>query len=467
MSLSPASVLVHRSRRLAGTIRYPMLIFRMKDSVGMTRVVDWKPLIGRIFPTLGAAILFGFMSPAAHAEGGCPDGFFPIGGGTGGWQGCAPIPGYDDGGREEEPRQPTRSAYDNYYAAAWHRDSSWAWLVTGYSNRTRADRAALAACNAAMGSGCTTAAGGANGALVISRGVEGDLYAVSGADKGKAEKAMAKYCRDANDECEEIQWATAPALIAPSGQNVPESPRIYGPVNDPHRRYGALAWPDAGADGAPTREVWIVGGRPSRDKAASDVVALCQADSGKTCSVTLAGSDVYIALTMGDGVMGGAASASSATAAQKRALDLCRKTHKRCSKAGLFDLVAEQALRYDPEAFGKPWFTAQSWTKSGKAPWRNSVWSVSGAKDFDSAKKAALAACRAETKDECEAVSWSSNSKVALSVDAGGGPHVTWTAWPNDLEKAVAKDCAAQSLECRIVATIDSRVPSTGRTDVK
>ena len=113
-----------------------------------------------------------------------------------------------------------------------------------------------------------------------------------------------------------------------------------------------------------------MGGRPSRDKAASDVVALCQADSGKTCSVTLAGSDVYIALTMGDGVMGGAASASSATAAQKRALDLCRKTHKRCSKAGLFDLVAEQALRYDPEAFGKPWFTAQSWTKSGKGKLR-------------------------------------------------------------------------------------------------
>ena len=61
----------------------------------------------------------------------------------------------------------------------------------------------------------------------------------------------------------------------------------------------------------------------------------------------------------------------------------------------------------------------------------------------------------------------SSNSKVALSVDAGGGPHVTWTAWPNDLEKAVAKDCAAQSLEYRVVATIDSRLPSTGRTEVK
>lgn len=223
-------------------------------------------------------------------------------------------------------------------------------------------------------------------------------------DKGKTEKAMAKYCRDANDECEEIQWATAPALIAPSGQNISESPRIYGPVNDPHRRYGALAWPDAGAEGTPPREVWIVGGRPSPDKAASDVVALCQADSGKTCSVTLAGSDVYIALTMGGGVMGGAASASSATPAQKRALDFCRKRHKRCSEAGFFDLVAEQAVRYDPDAFGKPWFTAQSWTKSGKAPWRNSVWSVSGAKDFDSAKKGALAACRAEAKDECEAV---------------------------------------------------------------
>lgn len=238
-------------------------------------------------------------------------------------------------------------------------------------------------------------------------------------------------------------------------------------MNDPHRRYGALAWPDGGADAAPTREVWIVGGRPSPDKAASDVVARCQADSGKTCSVKLAGSDVYIALTMGDGVMGGAASASSVAAAQKRALDFCRKTYKRCREAGFFDLVAEQALRYDPEAFGKPWFTAQSWTKGGKAPWRNSVWSVSGAKDMDSAKKAALASCYAETKDECEVASWSSNSKVALSVDTTGAVHVLWTAWSNDPAKVVAKDCAAQSLDCRIVTIIDSRLPSTGRIDVE
>ncbi|MGG6263067.1 hypothetical protein ACQ4M3_07285 [Leptolyngbya sp. AN03gr2] len=47
----------------------------------------------------------------AQAEGGCPPGFYPTGGGNAGWVGCAPIPGYPSG-ESTRPSEPTRPAPD-------------------------------------------------------------------------------------------------------------------------------------------------------------------------------------------------------------------------------------------------------------------------------------------------------------------------------------------------------------------
>lgn len=58
---------------------------------------------------IAAGTAFLLQPGSALAEGGCPDGYFPIGGGNAGWQGCAPM----GGGRDEEeedsgPRWATR-----------------------------------------------------------------------------------------------------------------------------------------------------------------------------------------------------------------------------------------------------------------------------------------------------------------------------------------------------------------------
>ncbi|UGB39388.1 DUF4189 domain-containing protein [Frateuria soli] len=52
---------------------------------------------------LGALLSF----RTAHAEGGCPPGYYPIGAPSGqqGPQGCAPIPGYEQVPRQQEPEQ--------------------------------------------------------------------------------------------------------------------------------------------------------------------------------------------------------------------------------------------------------------------------------------------------------------------------------------------------------------------------
>ena len=44
-------------------------------------------------------------SGGAWAEGRCPDGFFPIGGGSAGWEGCAPM-GPAEEGEPSQPREP-------------------------------------------------------------------------------------------------------------------------------------------------------------------------------------------------------------------------------------------------------------------------------------------------------------------------------------------------------------------------
>lgn len=50
-------------------------------------------------------------SGCAWAEGRCPEGFFPIGGGSAGWEGCAPMgeaPGEDRPAQPREPQWATR-----------------------------------------------------------------------------------------------------------------------------------------------------------------------------------------------------------------------------------------------------------------------------------------------------------------------------------------------------------------------
>ena len=144
-------------------------------------------------------------------------------------------------------------------------------IGTNFLNPALAGRAALLACNRAMGGGCTIAARGANGAVAIAIGVEGDLYASTEATRSKAEKDVLKYCVEQNDECVQLRWATAPAGQFEVGANVGDNPSYYGPKGDPHRRWGAIAWSDAQSPDAArfAENVWIVGGRPSREGASA------------------------------------------------------------------------------------------------------------------------------------------------------------------------------------------------------
>ncbi len=81
------------------------LLFRMQ----LRRTCAVMYSFNRSLLYLPLILLFLFAHTDLHAEGRCPDGYFPIGGGTAGWEGCAPMgPEAGAGEAVPEPKWATR-----------------------------------------------------------------------------------------------------------------------------------------------------------------------------------------------------------------------------------------------------------------------------------------------------------------------------------------------------------------------
>jgi hypothetical protein len=93
-------------------------------------------------------LLLSVVMADVHAEGGCPAGMYPIGGGSGGWSGCAPIP--NNGGQPAADAGPQWSSRWGAIAA----DSGTASVasVGGLSSKRKAEKEAVARCRASGGS---------------------------------------------------------------------------------------------------------------------------------------------------------------------------------------------------------------------------------------------------------------------------------------------------------------------------
>lgn len=439
----------------------------------------WKHALAAVLALVAGAMAALTGATPAQAQGTyvCPNGPGPGEqqvGMTPGGNGVASYPVCVSAGPPPAPAVPMRSI-PNYYAAAWHRDANDAWISVGYHSKDRAEAAAMSACNRAMGGGCTIAASNLDGAVVLARGVEGGLYIVDRAKKREAERDAKDYCRKQNDECEIIRWVTASPGSAPVGESVAENTNMYGPQGDPRRKYGAVAWLDKSKDnGRPhVGDVWIVGGRPSADQAQADALAACEADYPGRCKFALGASDTLLTVVHRDGQAKNIATAASVELSKKRALDHCKedkaagKASGKCTLAGTFNLFDDFVIRYDPSSEGKPWATAQAWIKGNTPQWANSVWSVSGVKDVDIAKKAALKACEKESREACDVASYSFNSVVGLYVDQNNSVRLSYMSRDMDPAQRMADQCGKAGVTCKMVRVVDSRVAANERVDVR
>lgn len=91
-----------------------------------------------------------------RAEGNCPQGYYPIGGGNGGWAGCAPIPSNDAPSPNTGPQWERR-----WGAIAVDATVSRFGGAEGYGSARRAEKAAVAACRKNGGTHRCKAMGGA------------------------------------------------------------------------------------------------------------------------------------------------------------------------------------------------------------------------------------------------------------------------------------------------------------------
>lgn len=101
---------------------------------------------------LRSVIFLTLLLSAANvgAEHNCPNGYYPIGGGNAGWQGCAPM----QGGGTGHPGPVGPSWADRYGAIAIDPTTGKFAGVDGMSSRRRAEKAALAGCKRDGGSKC-------------------------------------------------------------------------------------------------------------------------------------------------------------------------------------------------------------------------------------------------------------------------------------------------------------------------
>lgn len=143
-----------------------------------------------------------FFSSIAHAEGNCPPGYYPIGGGSpGAPQGCAPIPGYDQG----QPQQQAAPQWlSKWGAVATDIDKGTLGAATSMASKGQAEQASLADCRAKGGEQCKIETTYTNGCVTVVAGSPG--YAVNSAPTQVQANAIGmSTCTDAgNANCHVI-----------------------------------------------------------------------------------------------------------------------------------------------------------------------------------------------------------------------------------------------------------------------
>jgi hypothetical protein len=126
-----------------------------------------------------------FFSGIAHAEGNCPPGYYPIGGGSpGAPQGCAPIPGYDQGQQQQSAPQ----WLSKWGAVATDIDKGSLGAATSMASKGQAEQASLADCRAKGGAQCKIETTYTNGCVTVVVGSPG--YAVESAPTQVQANAM-------------------------------------------------------------------------------------------------------------------------------------------------------------------------------------------------------------------------------------------------------------------------------------
>ncbi|MBD3728365.1 MAG: DUF4189 domain-containing protein [Sphingomonadales bacterium] len=136
-----------------------------------------------------------FHAGPTRAEGGCPDGYFPIGGGNAGWQGCAPMGGDGDDGAGQPPPQ-----WETRWGAVATTNGAFGYSFNWPTER-QAIAEALAQCSRdAGGASCTIRQSYYDQCIALAWGQKGS-NTVSAPEIGQAEQLALANCSERAADC--------------------------------------------------------------------------------------------------------------------------------------------------------------------------------------------------------------------------------------------------------------------------
>lgn len=151
--------------------------------------------LGILLLLLGLSL---FFNSAVHAEGNCPEGYYPIGGdpSTGAPQGCAPIPGYGQGQQQGgRPSVPEIQWVDRWGAIASDAKQGSIGVANDVTTKDNAESAALADCRSRGGANCKVDTRFRNACGVVIAG-DTSFNVWSAPTTGEAVKVAMKTCTD-------------------------------------------------------------------------------------------------------------------------------------------------------------------------------------------------------------------------------------------------------------------------------
>jgi hypothetical protein len=153
---------------------------------------------GKLFVFVLLWLCADFISvPEAFAQGNCPPGYFPIGGGSAGWQGCAPMgPAQGDGGNQSsqpalKPRWGAIAITNGAFGVSADADS-----------QADAERKALSDCQSmSNGRPCVVRMAHENQCLALAWGAKGNAVAHAPMLE-EAEQLAMVHCNSKGAACE-------------------------------------------------------------------------------------------------------------------------------------------------------------------------------------------------------------------------------------------------------------------------
>ena len=150
-------------------------------------------------------LLLLFIHADVRAEGNCPDGFFPIGGGSAGWEGCAPMGPNTEGNTESEGHNQSAAPepdWETRWGAFATGGGGWG-AVTDMRSEGQARKAAIKQCKATAGSKSSKCEARTyyNQCAVVAWGAIGYTFQRA-IDVPTGSSLAMQQCRSVDTECE-------------------------------------------------------------------------------------------------------------------------------------------------------------------------------------------------------------------------------------------------------------------------